>query len=500
MPYRVGREGREEHWEPHAGMVLSATRHDAIFPGSTGAGDRRLQAYCYRLCVTQRPELRLPFPAPSAYRRADYAPILRALQQGRVRRLLDVMHLGRERLRVNGKADVILNVPGAADAWPEADEAGRAAIARRHREYSLGLFYLLQHDDLPVPPAVREEARSWGLAADEFADNGNWPYELYVREARRIVGRATATEHDFLREPGAERAPLHEDAVAVADYVLDSHATRYWPEAPYEEGHLNLSATHPGQVRYGSLVPVDAGGAAVPGLLVPVALSSTHLGFAAIRMEPVWMALGAAAGAAAHLALAAGTLPDALPVDRLQAELARHDHRLGFFHDVPLDLHSPGTQFFATKRFFDSAYARPGESVSRSEAVRWLARCLDLAGRGPGGAGPAAAVPVYPDVPAGHADAAAVGRLHRLGVVDGWLESAAFCPTAALRRCDAERWLARLAALLATGAAPPPAAALPAPEQPYAPVGRAALCDALFGLLYPPPAPDGGGGVVRPAE
>jgi hypothetical protein len=489
VPYRVGREGREEHWEPHAGMILSATRNDAIYPGSTGAGDRRLQAYCYRLCVTRRPEIRVPFPAPSDYRRADYAPVLRAFREGRVRRLLDVMHLGPERLRVNGKADVILNVPGAADAWPEADEAGREAIARRHREYSLGLFYLLQHDDAaPVPAAVREEARSWGLAADEFVDNGHWPYELYVREARRIAGRATATEHDFLREPGAERAPLHADAIAVADYVLDSHAMRYWPEAPYEEGHLNLSATHPGQVRYGCLIPVDAGGAAVAGLLVPVAVSATHLGFAAIRMEPVWMALGAAAGTAAHLALLADTLPDALPVERLQAELARHDHRLGFFHDVPLDAHRPGTQFFAPHGFFDSAYARPEEAVSRSEAVRWLGRCLDLAGVAPVAAGAAAG---YPDVPAGHADAAAVERLQRLGIVDGWLESAAFCPAASLRRCDAERWLSRLAALLAKGAGPAPPAppVLPTPERPYAPLGRAALCDALFGLLYPPPRP-----------
>ena len=137
-------------------------------------------------------------------------------------------------------------------------------------------------------------------------------------------------------QPGTERTPLHADAVAVADYYLDSHATQHLPTPPYEEGHLNIRATRPGQVRWGSLVPRG-----VSGLLVPVAVSSTHAGFSVIRMEPVWMALGAAAATAAHLAQATGASPEAVPVEALQAELARHDQRLAFFYDVPAGVPQP---------------------------------------------------------------------------------------------------------------------------------------------------------------
>jgi hypothetical protein len=487
VPYRVGREPRSEFWEPHAGVMLISSRENEVFPGSTGEGDRRIQAYCYRLTVTQRPDLRVPFPEPAAYNRDDYRYIETACEAGRVRRLLDVMHLGPERLRVNGKADVIANVVGGADAWPEADEAGREAIAQRHRDFTLGLFWFLQYDAV-VPAGVREEARSWGLAADEFADNGHLPYELYVREARRIAGRAMATEHDFLLEPGTERSPLHDDAIGVADYVIDTHPAQHVSQPPYEEGHLNLKASQPGQVRYGSLVPVDAGGA-VEGLLVPVAVSSTHVGFAVIRMEPVWMALGAAAGTAAHLALDTGTLPHVLPVETLQAALARRDHRLAFFHDVPLARRNPGLQYWATKGFFDSFYARPAEPATRSEAARWMARFLDAAGTNQGMGAPMldpdSARPAFPDVPASHPDFDVVQRLHRLGIVDGWLDSEAFCPSAHVRRCDAARWLASLARYVGVmDAGPPPAWQEDAGNRPYLPVPRAEMCDQLFTLAF----------------
>jgi hypothetical protein len=376
--------------------------------------------------------------------------------------------LGPGRLRVNGKADVIANVVGAAEAYPEADETARAAIVRHHRDHTLGLFWYLQHEPT-VPDALRDEARSWGLAADEFADNDHLPYEVYVREARRIRGRATATEHDFLLAPDAERSPLHEDAIAIADYSIDSHATARLAEPPYEEGHVNVSAAQPGQIPYGTMLPQS-----IRGLLVPVAVSSTHLGFAVIRMEPVWMALGAAAAVAAHLAATAGLSPDALPVPHLQAELARRGHRLAFFHDVPLDAHHPGLQFFATKGFFPTFYARPDDAVTRLEAARWIARFLDLVGPSPVPVTPTDDAPDFADVPPERPHHAVLRRLRALGIVDGWLGSPAFCPAAGLRRIDAQRWLARV-----SGFASP---ALPG-DQPYAPLRRTELCEHLFEAL-----------------
>jgi hypothetical protein len=441
--------------------------------------------------VTQDPGRHVPFRRPESYERGRYRHVIRAIDAGRVSRLLHVMLLGPERVRVNGKADVIANVVGGADDYPEAAEEQRLAIERQHRDYTLGLFWFLQHDPV-VPAAVREEARSWGLAADEFADNDHFPYELYVREARRIAGRALATEHDFLLEPGHDRSPRHDDAVAVADYVIDSHPAHLTDTPPYEEGHLNVRATVPGQVRFGSLVPVD--GSDVQGLLVPVALSSTHVGFAVIRMEPVWMALGAVAATAACLALDSGTLPHALPVTRLQAELARRDHRLAYFHDVPLELRSPGLQFLAAQGGFDSFYARPHDAVTRSEAARWIARWLDMAWsdgreRPEGLPARATAAPPFPDVGHGHADYAVVERLRAFGIVDSWLDSGGFCAAAPLRRSDAVRWL-RAAAALGRG----DAAVMEKREptfwggsdgtggRPYLPVQRVELCNQVFAM------------------
>jgi hypothetical protein len=384
---------------------------------------------------------------------------------------------------------------GGADDYPEGSEATREAIVRRHRDYTLGLFWFLQHDPV-VPAAVREEASSWGLAADEFVDNGHVPYELYVREARRIAGRAIATEHDFLLEPGKERSPLHDDAVAVADYVIDSHSMQVTNTPPYEEGHLNVRSAVPGQVRFGSLVPVDADGE-VGGLLVPVAVSSTHAGFSVIRMEPVWMALGAASATAAHLALERGRLPHELPVALLQAELARKDHRLAFFHDVPLELRSPGIQFLGTKRGFDSFYARPSDVVTRSEAARWMARWVDTSAA-PGAQPAVAAARPFADVDGTHPDFEVVERLRRHGIVDGWLESPGFCPSAPLRRCDAMRWLhaltesPALVRIEGDGAGAGEPLALWGGEdgcssRPYIPVLRAEFCDYLFAIVAAAP-------------
>lgn len=514
VPYWVGREGRSEYWEPHAGVMnFSIGAGQEVWPGSTGEADKRIQAFCYRLSVTQDPARYVPFPRPETYNPDDYLDVRRPIEAGRVHRLSDVMHLGPERLRVNGKADVIANLVGGANDYPDADEATREAIIRHHRDYTLGLFWFLQHDPC-VPEPVRQEALSWGLASDEFKDNHHFPYELYVREARRIRGRVVATEHDFMLEPGTDHSPLHEDAVAVADYYLDSHAMQHLDVPPYEEGHLNIRATQPGQVRWGSLLPKD-----VTGLIVPVAVSSTHAGFSVIRMEPVWTSLGAAAATAAHLAQLMSTAsdaagadlnqapavpqsssitPDAVPVEAIQAELARHDQRLAFFYDVPLDLHSPGLQFFATKGFFPSFYARPTEPVTRHEAAHWLS--LTLSHVTSTSATPDAP-PAFPDVPATHPFYSEIQHLHHLGIVDGWFDSSMFGGTASLRRTDAHRWLKAAANHLA----PHPVGLQPAQQisttsweapdnvdtRPYSPITRVEFCDDLFTLLHAVPGPFG---------
>ncbi|TBL73324.1 FAD-dependent oxidoreductase [Paenibacillus thalictri] len=477
VKYRVGREGREAYREPYAGFIFLKNPGLQVLEGSTGIGDNLIQAYNYRLCLTNRPDVRVAPQKPDAYDREEYVPLIALVRDGDVKQFNDVIRLAPiPNGKFNGNNRLIpvsLDLPEANTRYPEADEEGRAAIIARYRSYMTGLLWFLQHD-AELPAAFREEAVTWGFCSDEFAGNGHVPYELYVREARRIVGKKTFTSLDAFLAPGSERTPIHDDSVAVGDYHVDSHIVqRKQPGWPQIEGHVYLRPiSRPAHIPYGVIVPEG-----IEDLLVPGALSATHLGFSVLRMEPPWMALGQAAGTAAHLALQQGTPPSAIEVKRLQQLLLDSGQVISFFYDVPgpdpvwwalnlpgertrldsnAEIRPPascnkGLQYFCTKGFFSTYHARPYDPVTRSEAARWLYAYLDMENpewkTGDNGE------QWFDDMDESHPDAEMAGRLRAAGIIEPWLQSSGFYPGAALSRKDVWRWIAKTAAYL-QGAGP----------------------------------------------
>jgi len=378
--FRLGREAAAEHGEPMAGVVYAPWR-GAPDPGSTGAGDEAIQAYNYRLCLTRDPATRRPFPRPAGYRREEYLSLADDITAGRwtgpIGRELELDGIGRAVNLVplpNGKFDannqhlgfLSTDLPEENWPWPVAGWAERDAFAARLRDYTLGLLWFCQHDE-SLPADFRARCADWGLAGDEYADNGHFPRQVYVREARRIVGRHLFTAHDTLPVGPGGRPPVHRDSITASHYPLDSHAVRKRePGRPHLEGFFNLMNV-PYTVPFGVIVPRS-----VPGLLVPVAASATHVGYSSLRMEPCWMALGQAAGTAAALGLDAGIPPAEVPVPALQEALLADGAVLVYFRDLsPGDPAFPAAQRLALRGALGEWTARPAEPVEPAVAARW---------------------------------------------------------------------------------------------------------------------------------
>ena len=354
VPYRVGREARSLHGEGWAGrqpatrpskhnfpVVLSPFADDgSLLPfvcepeldergwprDDLGEGDGGLQAYQFRLCLTDREDNRLPLPEPEGYDPAELELLRRYLAAagGRLdaRDLLGLV----PDLLPNGKCDVnsigpfSLNLlDGSNRGYPDGDAAARTAIRERHLRYAQAFLFFLANDE-SVPAHIRGEVARFGLCADEFEDTGGWPHQLYVRDGRRLVGAHVLTEADLL---DARPQP---DAVALGSYNVAlreiERTWRYLPEyarepAVFNEGYLSV-AVPAYQIPYRSLTPKreDA-----TDLLVPVCLSASHVAFGSVRMEPTLMLLGHAAGVAAALAARAGCAVQDVDVDELQRRL-----------------------------------------------------------------------------------------------------------------------------------------------------------------------------------
>lgn len=270
----------------------------------------------------------------------------------------------------NDKYDLnTCDLVGESDAYPEADWEEREEIAARHLGYVVGFLYFLRNDSA-VPARLQERAREWGLAADEFGAD-NLPFQLYVREARRIEGRETFTEHDAVLAEGIDRALINETSVAIAEYPLDPHDVRpVRRTGTAADGRFFLTElTVPSQIPYGAIVPDS-----VDNLLVPVALSASHVGFQTIRLEPTWIHLGESAGIAASEALERDTDPRSLDVTRLQQRLAEAGYTLSFFTDFDSGSDEPwvpAMQFLATKGFFRGYEARPAADLDEKTATLW---------------------------------------------------------------------------------------------------------------------------------
>ncbi len=339
--FHVGRESRAQYGEPLAG-------------NEQGQADGQVQGYNVRFVMTTNPGNKLMPAAPALYRREDFAGALEVFASGRINRVFaagrEAIFRAHEPVHPNGKFDVNdtpkspirLSLPDLNDAYPNGDAATRAEIVRRHFYENVGLLYFLQNDPA-VPARIREEARRWGLCRDEFTDNGGLPEQLYIREARRLVGQHVFTSNDTRTAAGDARSILHAESIAIGDYVHNCHGTgrrgtRYNGE---HEGEF-YDNVQPYQIRYGVIVPQ-----CTSNLLVPVACSASHVGFSALRLEPIWSALGQAAGWAAHLALATGKAVQEVDVAILQRALHRDRSATLYVADVP-----PDSPAFAAVQWF----------------------------------------------------------------------------------------------------------------------------------------------------
>jgi hypothetical protein len=293
-----------------------------------GSADQLVQAYNFRLVVTRRPELRVPFPRPRDYEPARYALLLRLLEAYPTVRFARLFHLGEVaagKFDLNAQGLVSTDFPGGNRGYVEGDHATRTRIRQEHIEYIQGLLWFLGHDER-VPAALRDETNAWGLCRDEFADHEHWPHALYVRAARRLVGGYVMVQAD------CQTAIEKPDSVGMGSFVIDCHIVqrRVTPEGwVVDEGSFPDAPVRPYQIAYRSLTPRRS---ECENLLVPVCLSASHVAYCSLRMEPVYMALGHAAGLAAVQALRAGTAVQGITVPELQAKLRAQKAVLELIH------------------------------------------------------------------------------------------------------------------------------------------------------------------------
>ncbi len=343
----VGRESREQYGEELAGIRFEKTMQQGspyaadgrLLPGVSdeaaklkeGAAHRAPMNYNFRLCFTQVEGNKAPIPPPAHYDPARFELLGRfcaaATAAGRALVLTDFIDLYKReegKFEVNNKQAAVISIGhfGGQFDYPEADYEKRDAIYADHKEYTLGFLHFLATDER-VPETVRAEMRSWGLAKDEFADNGNWPYYLYVREARRMVGPLVMTQKDV------QESRRKDDTVGMGSHFIDCHHVQRVAVSATEfcnEGRIwRLGYAY--QVPYRALTPREA---ECDNLLVPVAASFSHVAFCTFRLESTWMVAGHAAGTAAAQAAKQGVAVQRLPVGPLQEALRREKQVIDF--------------------------------------------------------------------------------------------------------------------------------------------------------------------------
>ena len=285
-------------------------------PGAPGERDAGVQAYNFRVCLTDVEENRVPFVRPANYNLLDYELLLRSLAGRNVTpgpQLFTLSPMPNRKTDSNNRNHFSTDYVGRSHGWAEASYAERERLWQEHKDYTQGFFWFLANDPR-VPEKVRYETRRWGLAKDEFSATDHWPFQLYIREARRLIGEAVVTEHDCRRETTAA------DPVALASYAMDSHAVGMFLD---DRGRLRLEGAFlemigPFPVSYRALLSKRS---ECTNLLVPVCLSASHVAYGSVRMEPVFMMLGQSAATAAMLAQRAGHTLHTLPYETLRARL-----------------------------------------------------------------------------------------------------------------------------------------------------------------------------------
>lgn len=279
--------------DPESGLLPCITS-EPISPNCRS--DNKIQAYCFRLCMSNHPENRMPFTKPEGYNSSDFELLARVFESGWNEWFRKYDMIPNKKTDTNNHGPFSSDFIGMNYDYPEASYERRREIIKEHENYQRGLLYFVSTDER-VPEEVRNRMAEWGLAKDEFVDNDNWPYQLYIREARRMVGKHVTTENEIL---GKTQVP---EPVGMGSYPMDSHNVQRFVTAEgyvQNEGDVGVKPKKPYQIDYGSIVPMKE---ECTNLLVPVCLSSSHIAFGSIRMEPVFMLLGQSAAAAAVIAI-----------------------------------------------------------------------------------------------------------------------------------------------------------------------------------------------------
>ena len=346
VSYHVGREASTVYGETLNGVqvhkthqfdlpvdpyVISGDPKSGLLPGvspkpvaATGSGDRRIQAYNFRLALTNDPENRIAFPKPENYDPQEYVLLARYLQAGwpekEVFRKFDPIHnsaskAGSGYLKVdkNNHGATSTDFIGRNHDYPDGDYSARERIFQEHVRYTQGLMWFMGNDPA-VPDAIRARWNTWGLCKDEFPETGGWPHQLYVREARRMVAGYVMSERNCV---GKEIVP---DPVGLAAYQMDSHNCQRFVEngRVRNEGDVQTGNVPPYPISFRAIVPQKA---ECDNLLVPVCLSASHIAYGSIRMEPVFMILGQSAATVAVMAINQKSAVQDVPYSELKARL-----------------------------------------------------------------------------------------------------------------------------------------------------------------------------------
>jgi hypothetical protein len=348
VKYHVGREANSVYDEQWNGIQAGVFQHKHYFQkdvspykiegdpksgllpyvsdekiGKNGDGDNKIQAYCFRMCLSSNPDNRIPFAKPEGYDRSKYELLARVYKAGWTETFQKYDPIPNKKTDTNNHGPFSTDFIGQNYDYPEASYERRKEIIKEHELYQKGLMYYLANDEA-VPADVRAELSKWGLPKDEFKDNGGWPHQLYIREARRMIGQEVMTENETLGKKPVSKS------VGMGSYSLDSHNTqRYVKDDGFvqNEGDIGVHPKTPYSISYNSIIPKKED---CENLLVPVCLSSSHIAFGSIRMEPVFMILGQSAASAAVAAIDSKVSVQDVNYEQLREQLLKDKQKLEF--------------------------------------------------------------------------------------------------------------------------------------------------------------------------
>ncbi|CAG5069029.1 hypothetical protein DYBT9623_01763 [Dyadobacter sp. CECT 9623] len=346
VKYHVGREANSVYNEEWNGIQAGVFQHNHYFQknispykiegdpksgllpyvsnekiGKNGDGDNKIQAYCFRMCLSSHPDNRIAFTKPAGYDPAKYELLARVYKAGWTETFQKYDPIPNRKTDTNNHGPFSTDFIGQNYDYPEATYERRKEIIREHELYQKGLMYFIANDPA-VPADVRAEASEWGLPKDEFKDNGGWPHQIYVREARRMIGHGVMTENETLGKKAVS------EPIGMGSYALDAHnAQRYIKEDGFvqNEGDIGVHPKQPYSISYASIIPKKA---ECENLLVPVCLSSSHIAYGSIRMEPVFMILGQSAAAAAVQAIDRKVAVQDVDYPKLKTQLLKDKQKL----------------------------------------------------------------------------------------------------------------------------------------------------------------------------